>query len=85
VIGSKEVDHLKGEHLGAVVAHVSENDRQTFLPECDGLLGCGLVLSRSQPSPNPLKVSSYMRLRPLPPSMRALVSQVVPTSRSTMR
>jgi hypothetical protein len=27
VIRSEEVDHLKGEHLGAVVAHVSEGDR----------------------------------------------------------
>jgi hypothetical protein len=35
--------------------------------------------------PSPSKVSRYMGLRPLPPSMMALVSRVVPTSGSIIR
>jgi hypothetical protein len=38
VVGSREVDHLEFECLGAVVACVSEIYRQTDLPEGDGLL-----------------------------------------------
>jgi hypothetical protein len=34
----REVDHIKGEHLSAVVACVSEGDRQSNLPEEDELL-----------------------------------------------
>jgi hypothetical protein len=90
-VGFGEVDHLEGESLGAVVAHVSKSDGQIDLPEWDGLLACDhfvewvqMILSRSRPSPSLAKVLRYMRFRPLPPSMRSL-SQVVPTSGSTMR
>jgi hypothetical protein len=92
VVGPSEVDHLKGESFGAVVACVSECDRQSNLPEGDELLArdhfvewAWAVLDLSWVSTSPLKVSRYMRLRPLPPSMRTLVRWVVPTSGSTMR
>jgi hypothetical protein len=38
MIGPREVDHLIGEHLGAVVACVTEGLRQSILPEGDELL-----------------------------------------------
>jgi hypothetical protein len=38
VVRSGEVDHLKSEHFGVVVACISEGDRQIDLPERDGLL-----------------------------------------------
>jgi hypothetical protein len=94
VVGSREVDHIEGEHLGTVVARISESGRQINLPEGDELhaqdhsvkgVQARLFLSRSWPSPNPSKVLWYVRLRPLPPSMKALVNRVVSTSRSTMR
>jgi hypothetical protein len=71
-----------------VVSCVSKDDRHGNLPEGDGFLardGSGVLLSWSWVSTSPSKVSRYMRLRPLPPSMRALVSRVVPTSRLTIR
>jgi hypothetical protein len=87
VIGPDKVDYLKGEHLGVVVACIFEGDIESNLPKGDGLLARDhsvewvraifeLVPGQSSPS---------KMLRPLPPSMRALVSQVVPTSGSTMR
>jgi hypothetical protein len=77
VVRPGEAEYLKGEHLSTVVARIPEGDMQANLPEGDKLL--------AQPNPNPLKVSRYMRLRPLPSSMRALVSRVVPISGQTMR
>jgi hypothetical protein len=38
VVRPREVDHLKGECFGAVVARVFEGDRQSNLPEGDELL-----------------------------------------------
>jgi hypothetical protein len=38
MIRPREVDHLEREHLGAVVARISEGDRQGDLPEGAGLL-----------------------------------------------
>jgi hypothetical protein len=38
VVGPGEVDHLKSEHFDAVVAGISECDRQSDPPEGDGLL-----------------------------------------------
>jgi hypothetical protein len=37
VVRSEEVDYLKHEHLDAVVAHVSEGDRQSDPPVRNGL------------------------------------------------
>jgi hypothetical protein len=36
-VGSREVNHLEGEHLYVAVACISESDMQTDLPEWDGL------------------------------------------------
>jgi hypothetical protein len=60
VVRSGTVDHLEGEHLGAVVVHVSKSGRQTDLLKGDGLLawdhsiewvqaGFGHVLAQPQP------------------------------------
>jgi hypothetical protein len=38
MVWSKEVDHLEGERLGAIVACISKRDGQIDLPERDGLL-----------------------------------------------
>jgi hypothetical protein len=38
VIGPREVNHLEGKHLNAVVTCVSEGDMQSNLPEGDELL-----------------------------------------------
>jgi hypothetical protein len=38
VVRPKEVNHLKREHLGAVVAHVFERNQQSDPPKGDGLL-----------------------------------------------
>jgi hypothetical protein len=38
VVRTREINHLKSKHFGVVVACVSEGDRQSNLPEGDGLL-----------------------------------------------
>jgi hypothetical protein len=92
MVRPRKVDHLKRECLSAVVARASEGDRQSDPPMGDRLLPWDhsvkwmwAALELLTGKPHLAKVSRYMRLMPLPPSMRALVSQVIPTSGSTMR
>jgi hypothetical protein len=60
VVPPREIDHLKCQCLGAVVAHVSEGDWQSDPPEWDGLLAqdnsvewvwAALELIPSEPQP----------------------------------
>jgi hypothetical protein len=46
VVGSGEVDHLKGDCLSAVVACISKSDEHNDLPEWDGLLAHGHFIER---------------------------------------
>jgi hypothetical protein len=92
VIGPEKVDHIESECFGVVVACVFEGDRQSNLPEGDGLLArdhfiewVWVIFELVPISPSLSKVSRYMSLRALPPSTRAFVSRVVLTSGSTMR
>jgi hypothetical protein len=50
VVRPEEVDHLEGEHFGAVVACIPKGDRQTNLPEGDGLLARDHSIERVQAS-----------------------------------
>jgi hypothetical protein len=92
VISPREVNHLKCNCFSPVVARISEGDRQGDSPKGGGLLAqdhsiewmrttLELISGKSSPS----KVSWYLSLKSLPPSMRALVSWVIPTSELTMR
>jgi hypothetical protein len=62
VVRPGEVNHLKHKHLSVVVARVSEGDRQSDLPEGDGLLaqdhsieGMWATLELVSSEPQPLK------------------------------
>jgi hypothetical protein len=81
VVRPGEIDHIECKRLGAVIAHVSKGDRQSNPPIEWVWAALELVASE----PNPSNVLWYMRLRSLPPSMKALVSRVVLTNGLTMR
>jgi hypothetical protein len=74
VVRPGEIDHLKCKSLYVKIAHVSEGDRQSDLPEGNGLLSrdhfieqVWAALELVEVSPSSSKVSRYMKLRPLPP------------------
>jgi hypothetical protein len=92
VVRPREVNYLKCECLSAVVTRFSEGDRQGDLPKGDMLLTrdysvewvwAALELVPSEPQR--LKSVKVHEVEAAAPSMRALVSEVVPTSGSTMR
>jgi hypothetical protein len=49
VVQSREVNHLEGECLGAVVSCVSKSDRKSDLPEWDELLAQDYFIERVRP------------------------------------
>jgi hypothetical protein len=79
VVRPKEVNHLKREHLGAVVAHVFERNRQSDPPKGDGLLAWDhsvewmwATLELVTSKPQPFKGVKVHEVEATAPSMRAL-------------
>jgi hypothetical protein len=96
VVRPEEIDYLEHDHLGALVAHVSEGDRQDYPPKRGRFFArdhsveqVWAALELVTGEPQPLKgVEVYEVEATTPPphaSMRALVSQVIPPSGLTMR
>jgi hypothetical protein len=92
MVRSGEVNYFKCEGLGAVVTGLFEGDRQDDPSEGDELLAQNhsvewvwATLELVLGEPQSLEGVEAYKVEALLPSIRAFVSQVVPTSRSTMR